>query len=152
MSKVINFNDIREKHIKEVEAKASEEYGAIKVGEDSYIIPANVVNTKEIDQDFKDKNIYSDNALIKAIEGIETNDGDYISISCKAILEGNRKVLEVVNMANEEIVDIVVESDLDYQEREMLLNMMADIHKDKSVFFTFHLHYNFSLLEQLVSK
>lgn len=53
MSKIINLNDIKQKHIKEVEAKASEEFGAIKVGEDSYIIPANVVNTKEIDQDFK---------------------------------------------------------------------------------------------------
>lgn len=46
--------------------------------------------------------MYSDNALIKAIEGVEINDRDYLSISCKAILEGNKKVLGVVNISLEE--------------------------------------------------
>ena len=38
MSTIIDFNNLREKRIQDVEGKASEDYGAIKIGEDSYII------------------------------------------------------------------------------------------------------------------
>lgn len=154
MSNIIDLNNIRQKHIQEVEAKAGEEYNAVKIDEDSYIIPANVVKTDDIDQAFKDSNMYRDEALRKAIEGIKANKGDYISISCKAILGGNKKVLEVVNISNDEqeIRELIVDSELDYYEREMLLNMIAYTHKDKELYVTFYLNYNFSLLEQLVSE
>lgn len=154
MSNIIDLSSIREKHIQEVEAKAGKEYNAVKIDDDSYIIPANVVKSDDIDQAFRDSNMYKDEALRKAIEGIKANDGDYISISCKSILEGNKKVLEVVNISSEEqeIRELIVDSELDHYEREMLVNMIAYTHKDKGLYVTFYLNYNFELFEQLVSE
>lgn len=153
MSTIIDFNNLREKRIQDVERKASEDYGTIKIGEDSYIIPSNVVRTSEIDMAFKDNvDMCLDERLIEQIKALKVSDGDYISISCKEILEDNYKLLEAVIINEEEIDELMVKSDLLYHQREMLLNMIAYYHKDKEVCITFYLHYNFELLEKLVSE
>lgn len=153
MSTIIDFNNLREKRIQDVERKASEDYGTIKIGEDSYIIPSNVVKTSEIDMTFNDDvDMCLDERLIEQIKALKVSDGDYISISCKEILEDNYKLLEAVIINEEEIDELMVKSDLLYHQREMLLNMIAYYHKDKEVCITFYLHYNFELLEKLVSE
>lgn len=102
MSTIIDFNNLREKRIQDVERKASEDYGTIKIGEDSYIIPSNVVKTSEIDMTFNDDvDMCLDERLIEQIKALKVSDGDYISISCKEILEDNYKLLEAV-IINEE--------------------------------------------------
>lgn len=146
MSKVI---DLKKKHREFIEKKASEEYGAVRLGEDSYLIPANVVDTKNISLDFKDDDMFKDNKLVKSIEQLEVNDGDYLSISCKKLLPRNKKVVEVLVIGEEEIGELTITSDLLYDDREMLLNMIAYIHRNKELYITFYLHYNFSLLEGL---
>lgn len=153
MSTIIDFNNLREKRIQDVERKASEDYGTIKIGEDSYIIPSNVVKTSEIDMTSNDDvDMCLDERLIEQIKALKVSDGDYISISCKEILEDNYKLLEAVIINEEEIDELMVKSDLLYHQREMLLNMIAYYHKDKEVCITFYLHYNFELLEKLVSE
>lgn len=153
MSTIIDFNNLREKRIQDVEGKASEDYGAIKIGEDSYIIPSNVVRTSEIDMAFKDNvDMCLDERLIEQIKVLKVSDGDYISISCKEILEDNYKLLEAFIISEEEVYELMVKGDLLYDQREMLLNMIAYYHKDKEVCITFYLHYNFELLEKLVSE
>lgn len=153
MSTIIDFNNLREKRIQDVEGKASEDYGAIKIGEDSYIIPSNVVKTSEIDMAFKDNvDMCLDERLIEQIKVLKVSDGDYISISCKEILEDNYKLLEAFIISEEEVYELIVKGDLLYDQREMLLNMIAYYHKEKEVCITFYLHYNFELLEKLVSE
>ena len=153
MSTIIDFNNLREKRIQDVEGKASEDYGAIKIGEDSYIIPSNVVRTREIDMAFKDNvDMCLDERLIEQIKVLKVSDGDYISISCKEILEDNYKLLEAFIISEEEVYELMVKGDLLYDQREMLLNMIAYYHKEKEVYITFYLHYNFELLEKLVSE
>ena len=153
MSTIIDFNNLREKRIQDVEGKASEDYGAIKIGEDSYIIPSNVVRTSEIDMAFKDNvDMCLDERLIEQIKVLKVIDGDYISISCKEILEDNYKLLEALIISEEEVYELMVKGDLLYDQREMLLNMIAYYHKEKEVYITFYLHYNFELLEKLVSE
>lgn len=153
MSTIIDFNNLREKRIQDVEGKASEDYGAIKIGEDSYIIPSNVVRTSEIDMAFKDNvDMCLDERLIEQIKVLKVSDGDYISISCKEILEDNYKLLEAFIISEEEVYELMVKGDLLYDQREMLLNMIAYYHKEKEVYITFYLHYNFELLEKLVSE
>ena len=153
MSTIIDFNNLREKRIQDVEGKASEDYGAIKIGEDSYIIPSNVVRTSEIDMAFKDNvDMCLDERLIEQIKVLKVSDGDYISISCKEILEDNYKLLEAFIISEEEVYELMVKGDLLYNQREMLLNMIAYYHKEKEVYITFYLHYNFELLEKLISE
>lgn len=153
MSTIIDFNNLREKRIQDVEGKASEDYGAIKIGEDSYIIPSNVVKTSEIDMTFNDDvDMCLDERLIEQIKVLKVSDGDYISISCKEILEDNYKLLEAFIISEEEVYELMVKGDLLYDQREMLLNMIAYYHKEKEVYITFYLHYNFELLEKLVSE
>lgn len=153
MSTIIDFNNLREKRIQDVEGKASEDYGAIKIGEDSYIIPSNVVRTSEIDMAFKDNvDMCLDERLIEQIKVLKVSDGDYISISCKEILEDNYKLLEAFIISEEEVYELMVKGDLLYDQREMLLNMIAYYHKEKEVYITFYLHYNFELLEKLISE
>ena len=153
MSTIIDFNNLREKRIQDVEGKASEDYGAIKIGEDSYIIPSNVVRTSEIDMAFKDNvDMCLDERLIEQIKVLKVSDGDYISISCKEILEDNYKLLEAFIISEEEVYELMVKGDLLYDQREMLLNMIAYYHKEKEVYITFYLHYNFELLKKLISE
>lgn len=152
MSKIVDLESIRQRSREEVEKKAYEEYGVVKLGEDSYIVPSNVVKTKDILTEFIDSDFYKNDALRKAIGQFEVDNGDYISVSCKVILGENEKVLEVVDITNEEIIDITVNSSLDYEEREKLVNMIAYIHRNKELTITFYLHYNFELIEQLVSE
>lgn len=147
-----NIMNLKEKYKEKIESKASEEYGVVKLGEDSYIVPANVVNTKSIELDFKESNFYKDENLKKDIARLDIISGDYISISCKGILNDNKKILEVVVIGTDEINDLTVTSDLNYEERELLLNMIAYIHKDKEVYVTFYLHYNFELVQELISE
>ena len=153
MSSIIN---IKERHIKNIEKKASEMFGAIKLGEDSYIIPSNMVNSKEVDDSFLDSELYKDEELKNEIRKLKFRDKVYVSITCKKIKKDNVKVLEFVNVIenidSESITELAVKSNLLYEDREHLLNMIADEHRDKQVFLTFYIHYNFNLLEGLVSE
>lgn len=155
MDKVINLQD---KHIEKVEAKAKEIYKAIKLEEDSYLIPANIVNSKEIDESFLKSDLYKDKKLRSDIEKLKFVDKQYVSISCKKILNNNVKILEVIRVGSDVETDgdlveeLEVESDLSHDDREYLLNMIAYANRDKEIFITFYIHYNFNLLEGLVSE
>lgn len=155
MGDIIN---LREKHIESIENKASKEFGAIKLGDNSYIIPANIVNSKDIDREFLNSELYKDEKLREKIEGLVFEDGEYVSITCKKIKNNNIKLLEIVRLRDNiedddnNIIELEVKSNLIYEEREHLLNMIADVNKDKEINLTFYIHYDFNLLEGLVSE
>lgn len=144
-----NVIDLKKKHREFIEKKASEEYGAVKLGEDSYLIPANVVNTKEISLAFQDNDMYKDAELVQAISKLEVSNGNYLSLSCKKILSGKKKVVEIAVIGEDCIEDVIVTSDLLYDDREMLVNLVAYLHKEKELYITFYLHYNYELVEGL---
>lgn len=142
-----------EQYIKDVEYKAGIEFNAVKVGEDNYIIPANIVNTNLIEsEDFKNSVFFKDEDLKRAIYKLEVKDGDYISVSCSAITEDGRMVVDILNVDNpSKVTQVNVACDLQHEEREMLVTMIADAHKEhKDVHVSFYIGCDFEALEELV--
>lgn len=144
-----NIINLKQKHIERIERKASEEYGVVKIAEDSYIVPANVTKTSDMDMSFMNEEMYLDEELKWQIKAIDVEDGDYIAVSCNNILDDNYKLLEAVVVRKSEIYELTIKSDLLYEDRDKLLNMIAYLHKDKELYLTFYLHYDFNLLEGL---
>lgn len=88
-----------EQYIKDIEYKAAMEFNAVKVGENDYIIPANIVNTNLIEsEDFKNSDFFKDEDLKRSICKLEVKDGDYISVSCSNVLEDGRIVVDILNV------------------------------------------------------
>lgn len=148
MSKIINLTDGYKRNL---EKRAFDEFGAIKLEEDSYIIPANIVVNDEIDYGFEDSKFFKNKKLIRSINKMRFRRNSIVTISCVGILKGGDKVLEVTNVTNEEndINTIVVNGNLDSYEREDLLNLIASYHTGRNLKFVFYIHYNFELLETL---
>lgn len=152
-----NVIELREKHIENIENKASEMFGAVKLGDNSYIIPSNVVKSTSIDKSYLESDLYQDEKLRKEVSELVFNDKEYISITCKKIMNNNIKLLEIVRLKEDmdednSIIELEVKSNLAYDDREHLLNMIADVNNDKEVYLTFYIHYDFNLLEGLVSE
>lgn len=150
MGSVVDFNDIRRKKIEDIENRAKEKYGLFKLAEDSYLVTANRVCSNNIDYLFKRSAMYSDLMLRRAITNLNIKDNSYISLICVGTKPDNGKILEVYNLYTDECCYLTVHSNLDHKERQMLLNMIADAHKNKFVNLKFNIHYNFKLLQKLV--
>lgn len=147
-----NVIGLREKYVENIEKRAYDEYGVLKMDEDSYIVPSNFSNTyNEIDERFKESELYSDEKLLDFLKQLDIKNDDFISISCKAILPNNRKKIEIINIRTEEIQETIVTSELLFEDREMLVNMICYIQKEKgtNMYATFYLHYDFNLVESL---
>lgn len=144
-----------EEYIKDIEYKAGMEFNAVKVGENDYIIPANIVNTNLIEsEDFKNSDFFKDEDLKRAICKLEVKDGDYISVSCSNVLEDGRIVVDILNVDDpSKITQVTVDSDLGHEEREMLVTMIADAHREhKDVHVSFYIGCDFEALEELVNS
>lgn len=151
-----NIIDLKKKHIENIERKAAEQFGAIKIAEDSYMIASNKVCSSDDYEPILNSELYSDKKLINEIRKMKFENHDLISITCKKIKNNNIKVLELIkvteDMDKDCIVELRVKSNLLYEDREALLQMIANENRDKEIFVNFYVRYNFNLLEGLVSE
>lgn len=145
--------DLNAKKIEKVEKEAKKYFDYIKLDEDSYLIKANMGYTEDIDLSFKSNELFTDELKVK-IQNMTVRNGDGITVTVKKII-GATKILEIINLNTLETITVELESDLNAETREELVNFIAYTIKEKGVsetIISFHLHYNFNILEKMVKN
>lgn len=99
--------------------------------------------------------LYSNTELIKNIRKMGFKNNDLISVTCKKIKRNNMKLLEVIrvteNMKEDYVIQLEVKSNLLYEDREALLQIIANENRDKQIFVNFYDCYNFQQLQDLLN-
>ena len=142
-----NVIDIKSKKIEMIEKKAFEEYGVIKLNEDSYMVPSNVAYSEE--EIIKESSLIELVVLEEAIKKLEVEDNEYIWLNLKEIIQKDEYILEIVNINKSKVEKITVKGKLNYDEREELVELIAALNKNKKVKVTFWLHYNYDMIKSL---
>lgn len=142
-----NVIDIKSKKIEMIEKKAFEEYGVIKLNEDSYMVPSNVAYSEE--EIIKESNLIELLVLEEAIKKLEVEDNEYIGLNLNEIIQKDEYILEIVNINKSKVEKITVKGKLNYDEREELVELIAALNKNKKVKVTFWLHYNYEMIKNL---
>ena len=142
-----NVIDIKSKKIEMIEKKAFEEYGVIKLNEDSYMVPSNVAYSEE--EIIKESSLIELVVLEEAIKKLEVEDNEYIGLNLKEIIQKDEYILEIVNINKSKVEKITVKGKLNYDEREELVKLIAALNKNKKVKVTFWLHYNYEMIKNL---
>ena len=137
-----NVIDIKSKKIEMIEKKAFEEYGVIKLNEDSYMVPSNVAYSEE--EIIKESSLIELVVLEEAIKKLEVEDNDL-----NEIIQKDDYILEIVNINKSKVEKITVKGKLNYDEREELVELIAALNKNKKVKVTFWLHYNYEMIKNL---
>ncbi|MGG7143634.1 hypothetical protein ACQPVP_09230 [Clostridium nigeriense] len=151
-----NIINLKEKYREHIERKASEQFEAIKIAEDIYMIASNKICSSDNYEPILDCVLYSDMKLIQRIRKMKFKNNDLISITCKKIKKNNVKVLELIkvteDMNKDSIIELEVKSHLLYEDRESLLQTIANENRDKQIFVNFYDYYNFNQLEELINE
>ncbi|WP_308000901.1 hypothetical protein [uncultured Clostridium sp.] len=142
-----NVIDIKSKKIEMIEKKAFEEYGVIKLNEDSYMVPSNVAYSEE--EIIKESSLIELVVLEEAIKKLEVEDNEYIGLNLNEIIQKDEYILEIVNINKSKVEKITVKGKLNYDEREELVELIAALNKNKKVKVTFWLHYNYEMIKNL---
>ena len=142
-----NVIDIKSKKIEMIEKRAFEEYGVIKLNEDSYMVPSNVAYSEE--EIIKESSLIELVVLEEAIKKLEVEDNEYIGLNLNEIIQKDEYILEIVNINKSKVEKIAVKGKLDYDEREELVKLIAALNKNKKVKVTFWLHYNYEMIKNL---
>ena len=142
-----NVIDIKSKKIEMIEKKAFEEYGVIKLNEDSYMVPSNVAYSEE--EIIKESSLIELVVLEEEIKKLEVEDNEYIGLNLKEIIQKDEYILEIVNINKSKVEKITVKGKLNYDEREELVELIAALNKNKKVKVTFWLHYNYEMIKNL---
>ena len=142
-----NVIDIKSKKIEMIEKKAFEEYGVIKLNEDSYMVPSNVAYSEE--EIIKESSLIELVVLEEAIKKLEVEDNEYIGLNLKEIIQKDEYILEIVNINKSKVEKITVKGKLNYDEREELVELIAALNKNKKVKVTFWLHYNYDMIKSI---
>ena len=138
---------IKSKKIEMIEKRAFEEYGVIKLNEDSYMVPSNVAYSEE--EIIKESSLIELVVLEEAIKKLEVEDNEYIGLNLNEIIQKDEYILEIVNINKSKVEKITVKGKLDYDEREELVKLIAALNKNKKVKVTFWLHYNYEMIKNL---
>lgn len=145
---VIDFNKVyREK----IEKKAYDNLSVVKLDDDSYLINDNSSFSDDIEYDFIKDNRFNE-GLATQIKEMKCSKGDCLSVTIKYYDENDRNVLELTNLSNEEVVELNINMDLDYDTREKIVNFIAYNLDGEDLAVSFYLHYNFELLRNLVES
>lgn len=146
---------LKERYIKQVEQKAEKYYQASKLGEDTYVIPTNIVNTKLIQDNYRMSMFYHDDNFINELKRLVVNENDFISVTFKEELPDKRMVLRINNLKDMDnnAVEAIAPGMLDNDEREALINVIADTFRGvRNVNVAFYIRCNFNMLEDLLQQ
>ncbi|GAA0069601.1 hypothetical protein UT300003_11240 [Clostridium sardiniense] len=143
---IIDFNKVyRDK----IEKKAYESLSVVKLDDDSYLINDNSSFSDDIEYDFIKDSRFNEE-LADQIKEMKCKEDDCLSVTIKYYNENDKNVLELVNLSSEEVIELNVDMNLDYDTRGKIVNCIAyNLDKD-DLAVSFYLHYNFELLRDLV--
>lgn len=139
-----------------IEQIAIEEYGAFKINDDNFVFSTNTASTRCIRKCYKKSIFYNDLRLIRQIKEFNFPKSGQIVVNCCDILDDGSKMIEVVDALSEDSFtgenNLVIKGDLEHEEREELLNLMAYLHADKDLAFIFFIHYDYEMVEEMINE
>lgn len=148
--------ELREEYIKSIEKKAFEKLRAFPIDETGrvYAIPTNATNTFNIDEAFKKAMFLRDNEVIEAIKNFKINFRDNIVVAVNDWDEEENMTLFLTNGPNPSpgSLNITVHSEIDHDDREMIINMIAYYQKHNEVTVIFLINYPFEQIEEMVKS
>ena len=157
MSKIINFEDFKNKERKEVEEKAYEQYGILKLSDDLYLYPETSFTTGSLDLkvfiesklDMKIEELL-ETEVIDSINNIVDLPNQTVNIFLVEEGEEDMHTFEIINVSNNKSFLISTEFINDINRREMLTAIVAGAIKKINVQVTYMMELSYEDLEETI--
>ena len=157
MSKIINFEDFKNKERKEVEEKAYEQYGILKLSDDLYLYPETSFTTGSLDLKLfleSDLGMKIEEVLeaevIDSINSIVDLPKQTVNIFLVEEGEDDTHTFEIINVSNNKGFLISTEFINDINRREMLTAIVAGAIKKINVQVTYMMELSYEDLEETI--
>ncbi|CDM70009.1 hypothetical protein CM240_2892 [Clostridium bornimense] len=153
-----NILDLNGKRIEEIEREAYNKFMAVKIDEDRYIFPANIVNTEAIDANFKKSDLFNDLALVKKVKSMDFSKSNSVIITCADKYEDGTNVVELVDtkeIDNDDLEDniyrVEVKADMNTNDgRQDFIELLAYFNRDRDIVFQFFICYDLEQIKELL--
>ena len=157
MSKVIDFNMYKEKERKELEDKAYDQYGILKIRDDLYLYPETSFTTGSLDLKvfFESKlNMEVEEILeaevIDSINEIVDLSKQSVNIFLVEKSEDDMNTFEIINISNNKSFLLTTDISDDSEKREILTAIIAGAIKKINVQVTYMMEINYEYLQKLI--
>ncbi len=157
MSKIIDFQDFKNKERKEIEDKAYEQYGILKLDDDLYLYPETSFTTGSLDL-----KLFLESKLCMNIEEILEADvieiiNDIVdlpkqTVNIFLVEEGGNDMhtFEIINVSNNKNFLLSTEFINDIDKREILTAIVAGAIKKINVQVTYMMELSYDDLEEII--
>lgn len=157
MSKIINFEDFKNKERKEIEDKAYQQYGILKLSDDLYLYPETSFTTGSLDLkvfiesklDMKIEELL-ETEVIDSINNIVDLPNQTVNIFLVEEGEEDMHTFEIINVSNNKSFLISTEFINDINRREMLTAIVAGAIKKINVQVTYMMELSYEDLEETI--
>lgn len=157
MSKLINFEDFKNKERKELEDKAYEQYGILKLDDDLYLAPDSSFTTGsldlklflESDLDMKIEEVL-EAEIIESINSIVDLPKQTVNIFLVEEGEDDMHTFEIINISNNKSFLLSTEFINDSDKREILTAIVAGAIKKTNVQVTYMMELTYDDLEETI--
>lgn len=157
MSKIINFEDFKDKARKELEDKAYDQYGILKIDDNLYLAPDASFTTGSLDLKvfFESKlnmkiEELLENEVIDAINDIVDLPKQTVNIFLVEEGEDDMHTFEIINISNNKSFLLSTEFINDSERREFLTAIVAGAIKKISVEVTYMMELTYDDLEEII--
>ena len=157
MSKIINFEDFKNKERKEIEDKAYQQYGILKLSDDLYLYPETSFTTGSLDLKvfFESKlcmNIEEilEVDVIESINNIVDLPKQTVNIFLVEEGENDMHTFEIINISNNKSFLLSTDIINDSERREMLTAIVAGAIKKINVQVTYIMELSYNDLEEIL--
>ena len=157
MSKIINFEDFKDKARKELEDKAYDQYGILKIDDNLYLAPDASFTTGSLDLKvfFESKlnmkiEELLENEVIDAINDIVDLPKQTVNIFLVEEGEDDMHTFEIINISNNKSFLLSTEFINDSERREFLTAIVAGAIKKINVQVTYMLELSYDDLEETI--
>lgn len=157
MSKIINFEEFKNKDRKELEDKAYEQYGILKLDDDLYLAPDASFTTGSLDLkvflesklDMKIEELL-EAEVIDSINNIVDLPKQTVNIFLVEEGEDDMHTFEIINVSNNKSFLLLTEFINDIDRREMLTAIVAGAIKKINVQVTYMMELTYDDLEEFI--
>lgn len=157
MSKIINFEEFKNKERKELEDKAYEQYGILKLDDDLYLAPDTSFTTGSLDLkvflesklDMKIEELL-ETEVIDSINNIVDLPKQTVNIFLVEEGENDMHTFEIINVSNNKSFLLSTEFINDINRREMLTAIVAGAIKKINVQVTYMMELTYDDLEEFI--
>lgn len=157
MSKVIDFNMYKEKERKELEDKAYDQYGILKIRDDLYLYPETSFTTGSLDLKvfFESKlNMEVEEILeaevIDSINDIVDLPKQSVNIFLAEKSEDDMNTFEIINISNNKSFLLTTDISDDSEKREIFTAIIAGAIKKINVQVTYMMEINYEYLQKII--